>query len=70
MKRNISVLKIAGLLLVVGLVLYFVGMSAFANDGIKPWGGSTELVYEKKDYTANAAGIEEIRIHRQQRKNS
>ena len=57
MKSKNSVLKIAGLVLGVGLVLYFAVMAASALSG-----NAAELVYEKEDYTVNTAGIEEIRI--------
>ena len=62
MKRNNSVLKMAGILLVVGLALYFVGMTAFATDAPVLGGGATEIVYEKEDYTVDAMGIDEIII--------
>jgi hypothetical protein len=62
MNRKNSILKMAGILLVVGLALYFVSMAAFASDAPAQGGGVTELNYEKQDYTANAAGIGQIRI--------
>ena len=62
MKRNNSVLKLAGVLLVVGLALYFVGMAAFASDAPAQGGNVTELTYEPADYTTPAVEITEIRI--------
>ena len=57
MKRKNSVLKVAGVLLLAALAVYFVGMAVSALSG-----NAKELVYEKRDYTINAAGIDEIRI--------
>ncbi len=57
MKRKHPVLKIAGLLLMVALVLYLAGRAVSALSG-----NATGLVYEKKDYAVDAAEIEEIRI--------
>ncbi|MDD2429817.1 MAG: DUF4097 family beta strand repeat-containing protein [Eubacteriales bacterium] len=52
MKRIDSPLKMAGVMLAAGLVLLS-GMRAAS---------ARELVYDKKDYTVSAAGIQEIRI--------
>jgi hypothetical protein len=62
MNRKNSILKLAGLLLVAGLALYFVSMGAFASDA-PAWGiKGTELVYEKEDYSVNAEDIDQITI--------
>lgn len=57
MKKGSLVLKIAGILLAAGLALYLVMFAVSALGG-----KAMELVYEKSDYTASAAGIGEIRI--------
>ena len=57
MKTNKQVLKTAGLVLVAGLLVYFVIAAAFALSG-----KAAEFVYEKAVYTADAAGVEEIII--------
>ena len=57
MKKSSSVLRKAGLVLAAGLALYLVIIAVSAMSG-----KATELVYEKRDYTVSAAGIEEIRI--------
>ena len=54
--RKYSAIKIAGLVLAVALIVYFVVAAAYAL------GGRNELVYEKRDYATGAAGINEIRI--------
>ncbi len=62
MNRKNSILKLAGILLVAGLALYFVSMGAFASNA-PAWGfKGTELVYEKEDYSVDAAGIDQIKI--------
>lgn len=62
MNRKNSILKLAGILLVAGLALYFVSMGAFASDA-PAWGiKGTELVYEKEDYSVQADGIDQITI--------
>ncbi len=62
MNRKNGILKMAGVLLVVGLALYFVSMAAFASDAPAQGSNTTEIVYEKEDYAVSAAGIDEIRI--------
>lgn len=62
MNRKNAVLKMAGILLVVGLALYFVGMAAFASDAPAQGSTVTELQYEKQDYTVNASEIDQIWI--------
>lgn len=57
MKKSSSVFRKAGLVLAAGLALYLVIIAVSAMSG-----KATELVYEKRDYTVSAAGIEEIRI--------
>jgi DUF4097 and DUF4098 domain-containing protein YvlB len=62
MNRKNNALKLAGVLLAVGLALYFVSMAAFASDAPAHGGTVTELDYEQKDYTTDAAGIDQINI--------
>ena len=57
MKTNKRVLKTAGLVLAAGLLLFLAIAAASALSG-----KTAELVYEKADYTAGAAGVEEIRV--------
>ncbi len=57
MKTNKQVLKTAGLVLAAGLLLFFAIAAASALSG-----KTAEFVYEKAVYTADAAGVEEIRI--------
>ena len=56
MKKS-SAAKKAAFLLAAGLVLLIAVMAVSALNA-----KATELVYEKKDYTVSAAGVEEIRI--------
>lgn len=56
MKKS-SAAKKAAFLLSAGLGLFFAVMAVSALNA-----KATELVYEKKDYTVSAAGVEEIRI--------
>ncbi len=63
MNKKNSILKIAGIFLVVGLALYFVSIAAFASDKRGAVGNaSSEIVYEEMDYTAPAQGIAVIQI--------
>lgn len=62
MNRNKTILKVAGLLLVVGVALYFVGMAAFATGSPAQGGKVTQLTYVKEDYTVQADGISRINI--------
>ncbi len=68
MNRKNTVLKMAGILLVAGLVLYFVGIVAFpfqhpiASHALVQSGKAMELAYEREDYAVHAEGITEVRI--------
>lgn len=62
MNKKSSILKLAGILLVAGLALYFVSIAAFASDAPVLGFKGTELIYEKEDYTTNAAEINQILI--------
>lgn len=57
MKTKKQILKTAGLALAAGLLLFFAVAAAFALSG-----KAAELVYEKAAYTADAAGVEEVRV--------
>ena len=57
MNKSSAALKKTGFLLATGLVLLLMVMAVSALNA-----KATELVYEKRDYTVSAAGIEEIRI--------
>ena len=57
MKKNSSVVKKAAFLLSAGLGLFIAVMAVSALNA-----KAMELVYEKRDYTVSASGIEEIRI--------
>jgi len=61
MNKKNPVLKIAGIFLVLGLALYFVGMAAYASEDKSAAGsGYSEVVYEKKEYSAQVQDITEI----------
>ena len=62
MNRNKSILKVASLLLVVGLALYFVGMAAFASESPAQGGKVNQITYVKEDYSVQADGISRINI--------
>ena len=63
MNRKNSILKAAGIFLVVGLALYFVSIAAFASEKRGVLGNaSTEIVYEEADYSAPAQAVNVIQI--------
>ncbi len=62
MNRNKPILKVAGLLLVVGLALYFVGMAAFASESPAQGGKATQITYAREEYSVQAEGISRINV--------
>ena len=62
MNRNKTMLKLASVLLVVGVALYFVGMAAFASESPAAGSKVTEITYVKEDYSVSADGISQISV--------
>ena len=59
---NKKMLKAASVLLVVGLALYLVGISASASKPKVMVNAATEITYQAQDYAVQAGGVTEIKV--------